>query len=598
MGLMNLTSQLQNQTPSSTSSNSGGMPDVVRNGLASHGVYSPSDLDWHSGELSDDLSVEDRRDMWGGVRNDIPGNPTGVQQHIGQGWWTPNGDVLGAGTNWDAGGGTHYIMNQSQDGQNRPVFGSYHDAPDIGIKDVAMMIAQMYGMATGIGALTGAFGGLGAAGAAEGMGDMAMMDSVYAGSTASAGDAFAGWGAGAGAIDPAIMSDPYGVNGMDFNSDLGTMSGTAPAGSVNAGVNTAFNGMGTGSGLQQIVNTGRQVGNQFADNGPGSASQPVQTVTGVGPQTTEVANPTGATSGAVTPQTTETTGGGMPITTGTGTGTGLTPTTGTGQAPQSTDLASTLLGIGGGLWDMNNQNQASGDMLNYLRGRQQMNDNMYAPGSNEYNALWDEMSRKDAAAGRNSQYGPRSVDLAARVAQLKMDANTKMTTGISHYMAQALNQRASSPAGLISALQNGGLGSILRGLGGGTTGTGGLPRTGGTGTGTGGGSGSGSGSTPNPGYGSGNNGGHSPEYTGNGEGYDGENGVDYGTQSPEGYDGENGVDYGGNEGYDGLNGVDYGADNFDLSSGDWGDMGDWSDWDNFDWGSGFDDFGGDYGIFF
>jgi hypothetical protein len=60
--------------------------------------------------------------------------------------------------------------------------------------------------------------------------------------------------------------------------------------------------------------------------------------------------------------------------------------------------------------------QAQMDRFNQVNG--QIN-NMYAPGSPEYNSLWQEMSRKDAAAGRNSQYGPRSVDLAGKIAGIK-----------------------------------------------------------------------------------------------------------------------------------------------------------------------------------
>ena len=45
--------------------------------------------------------------------------------------------------------------------------------------------------------------------------------------------------------------------------------------------------------------------------------------------------------------------------------------------------------------------------------------NMYAPGSPEYNLMEQAMARKDAAAGRNSQYGARAVDLAARIAAIK-----------------------------------------------------------------------------------------------------------------------------------------------------------------------------------
>lgn len=111
-----------------------------------------------------------------------------------------------------------------------------------------------------------------------------------------------------------------------------------------------------------------------------------------------------------------------------------------------------ILKLAGGITDKNAQEGASEQLLNYLKERQAINDNMYKPGSPEYNALWDEMSRKDAAAGRNSQYGPRSVDLAARVAGLKMDANTKMTTGIGNLYKAGLDQDAGSNAGLLSML--------------------------------------------------------------------------------------------------------------------------------------------------
>jgi hypothetical protein len=139
---------------------------------------------------------------------------------------------------------------------------------------------------------------------------------------------------------------------------------------------------------------------------------------------------------------------------------------------------STIIKLLGGGWDYKNQNDASKDMLDWLKSRQEMNDNMYKPGSDEYNALWNEMSRKDAAAGRNSQYGPRSVDLAAKIAGLKMDANTRMTTGIGNFMANAMNKKAAAPAGLISSLNDimggggsgGGLMDILRKLGSGTAG--------------------------------------------------------------------------------------------------------------------------------
>jgi len=55
--------------------------------------------------------------------------------------------------------------------------------------------------------------------------------------------------------------------------------------------------------------------------------------------------------------------------------------------------------------------------------------NTYAPGSPEYNLLKQEMERKDAAAGRNSQYGVRANELAGKIASYKTNALSNMMTG-------------------------------------------------------------------------------------------------------------------------------------------------------------------------
>lgn len=137
----------------------------------------------------------------------------------------------------------------------------------------------------------------------------------------------------------------------------------------------------------------------------------------------------------------------------------------------SANTVAGIAGVGAGLYGANQQNQASNDMLNYLKGRQQLNDNMYAPGSPEYNALFNQMSAKDAAAGRNSQYGIRSVDLAGKIAQLKMQNNTALTGQIARDYANALNQRANSSANVTGPLgqlmQNGGaqgIANVINGL--------------------------------------------------------------------------------------------------------------------------------------
>jgi hypothetical protein len=128
--------------------------------------------------------------------------------------------------------------------------------------------------------------------------------------------------------------------------------------------------------------------------------------------------------------------------------------------------------IAGGA-DYYGQNKASGELLKWLKERSAITDNLYKPGSPEHNLMQQEMERKDAAAGRNSQYGTRAVDLAAKVAQIKAAENTKMTVGVGNLMKEGFDQRASAPAGLMAALggQNGGagLGGLLGSLGGSNT---------------------------------------------------------------------------------------------------------------------------------
>ena len=76
----------------------------------------------------------------------------------------------------------------------------------------------------------------------------------------------------------------------------------------------------------------------------------------------------------------------------------------------------------GSLYDMyakNKMAEAQKGMYNQNRADIM---NTYAPGSPEYNQLAQQMARKDAAAGRNSQYGTRANDLAATIAKLRMNA--------------------------------------------------------------------------------------------------------------------------------------------------------------------------------
>jgi hypothetical protein len=126
-----------------------------------------------------------------------------------------------------------------------------------------------------------------------------------------------------------------------------------------------------------------------------------------------------------------------------------------------------IIGMIGGGVDANRQGNAAKEMLNWLNTNQAKMEGYMKPGSPEYNAAWEAMSRKDAAAGRNSQYGPRTSDFLANVAKEKADNTLRFTTGTSRAYADALNQDASKYAGLSAALgamgQGGGGGGITLG---------------------------------------------------------------------------------------------------------------------------------------
>jgi hypothetical protein len=95
----------------------------------------------------------------------------------------------------------------------------------------------------------------------------------------------------------------------------------------------------------------------------------------------------------------------------------------------------------GSLYDMYAKNQmAKRQQSMYDQNRADIM-GMYAPGSAEYNALMNEMSRKDAAAGRNSQYGVRSVDLAGKIAAYKTNAIANMQGGQNALMNQGLGNQ-------------------------------------------------------------------------------------------------------------------------------------------------------------
>jgi hypothetical protein len=110
---------------------------------------------------------------------------------------------------------------------------------------------------------------------------------------------------------------------------------------------------------------------------------------------------------------------------------GLTPPTSSGF-----DLGSLMSGAGSlmaknplttartaaSLYDMYAKNKIAGKQQDQLNQNRADIMGMYSEGSPEMRALQQQIARKDAAAGRNSQYGTRAVDIAGAVAKYKADA--------------------------------------------------------------------------------------------------------------------------------------------------------------------------------
>lgn len=107
--------------------------------------------------------------------------------------------------------------------------------------------------------------------------------------------------------------------------------------------------------------------------------------------------------------------------------------------------------IGGGI-DAHQQGKAADGMKNYINGNLDYIKGLYAPGSPEHNLMKQEMERKDAAAGRNSQYGPRATDLAAKITGIKGDLISRYVPGTARSLADAYATDAGRYAGLSSAL--------------------------------------------------------------------------------------------------------------------------------------------------
>ncbi len=118
-------------------------------------------------------------------------------------------------------------------------------------------------------------------------------------------------------------------------------------------------------------------------------------------------------------------------------------------------IGSLLRGIGGGsaltggiraasgLYDLYARNQQADALQNRFNQLNDSVNNLYAPGSPEALRLRQTIERQDAKAGRNSQYGPREVDLAARIADIKARQTAALQGGQNSLLGSSLDREYS-----------------------------------------------------------------------------------------------------------------------------------------------------------
>lgn len=303
--------------------------------------------------------------------------------------------------------------------------------PAIVLGGVAGYAGGLFGDAAGAGA------GFGSAGGEVGLGGLgvdsaALQNLGFLDTIGGAAGAEAGAGLGGTAIGAGV-----GAGGIPSV----TITGAAPTGGMGLGA------VATGAGALGLAGLAGGGGNPPAPpQDPNDPNIPAVVVPGTRPPVDPI--------GTVSP-------GNIPIAPipylppgsvqpGSGTGTPA------GGVPSGLPGLGNLLGglLGGNVDHIKAQQDADWwkSQLDTLQG-------MYKPGTPEADLMESKMRAKDAAAGRNSQYGIRATDLAAQLADKR--ANIMTSAGYQN-MANAYRNRSSQDLnGLFSAMgQAGGLGNI------------------------------------------------------------------------------------------------------------------------------------------
>lgn len=254
-------------------------------------------------------------------------------------------------------------------------------------------------------------------------GDMA--GAGYAGSAATAAES----GFGQGAISPEVMA--FAPDAVNMATNVPAATGALDAASYAPGLSAQ-----TSANLGEGISTGMNSAQGFGATAPANGGLGFQTSAGGGTQMFSPTQPGGL--GAAYPET------GYLASTPGAADTGLGGMFQKGwnainsplwQGGPSARAGMSALQLGGNLYSMYAKNQmakAQQNQANQVQNQINQINSMYAPGSPEYNRMMNEIARKDAAAGRNSQYGVRAQNLAGLIAQQK----ASMMPGITNLTSQ------------------------------------------------------------------------------------------------------------------------------------------------------------------
>jgi len=113
------------------------------------------------------------------------------------------------------------------------------------------------------------------------------------------------------------------------------------------------------------------------------------------------------------------------------------------------------LKLGASLYDLYARQKMGNAQMDMLNQNQNRINNLYAPGSPEYNLLAQKIERSNAASGRNSQVGQFATDLAATIAEKKFNALSGNQANQSNILNQSLQNRYGGLNSLFYRLANG-----------------------------------------------------------------------------------------------------------------------------------------------